>query len=84
MTRVNAGLLEALGAGGVVPVIPSLAQTNDGRWLNVNADTAAAAVAAQLRAEKLVFLTDTPGVLREPAATPPLSKPALMLPVAGN
>ncbi len=51
------------GAGGVVPVIPSLAQTKDGRWLNVNADTAAAAVAAHLRAEKLVFLTDTPGVL---------------------
>ena len=46
-----------------MPVIPSLAQTKDGRWLNVNADTAAAAVAAHLRAEKLVFLTDTPGVL---------------------
>jgi acetylglutamate kinase len=63
VTRVNAALLEALGTGGVVPVIPSLAQTNDGSWLNVNADTAAAAVAAHLRAEKLVFLTDTPGVL---------------------
>ncbi len=63
VTGVNAALLEALGAGGVVPVIPSLAQTKDGRWLNVNADTAAAAVAAHLRAEKLVFLTDTPGVL---------------------
>ena len=35
----------------------------DGGWLNVNADTAAAAVAAHLRAEKLVFLTDTPGIL---------------------
>jgi acetylglutamate kinase len=34
-----------------------------GGWLNVNADTAAAAVAAHLRAEKLVFLTDTPGIL---------------------
>ncbi len=63
VTSVNAKLLEALCAGGVVPVIPSLAQTKDGRWLNVNADTAAAAVAAHLRAEKLVFLTDTPGVL---------------------
>jgi acetylglutamate kinase len=31
--------------------------------LNVNADTAASAIAAQLRAEKLVFLTDTPGIL---------------------
>ncbi len=63
VTRVDAPLLDALGRGGVVPVIPSLAQTKDGRWLNVNADTAAAAVAAHLRAEKLVFLSDTPGVL---------------------
>jgi acetylglutamate kinase len=63
VTRVNAPLLESLGQGGVVPVIPSLAQTTDGGWLNVNADTAAAAVAANLRAEKLVFLSDTPGVL---------------------
>lgn len=37
----------------------------EGRWLNVNADTAAAAVAAQLGAEKLVLLTDTPGILRD-------------------
>jgi acetylglutamate kinase len=63
VTRVESALLQALGAGGVVPVLPSLAQTADGGWLNVNADTAAAAVAAHLRAEKLVFLTDTPGVL---------------------
>src|SRR5262249_16002165 len=35
----------------------------EGNWLNVNADTAAAAVAANLQAEKLVFLTDTPGIL---------------------
>jgi acetylglutamate kinase len=63
VTRVNAPLLESLGQGGVVPVIPSLAQTGDGLWLNINADTAAAAVAVNLRAEKLVFLSDTPGVL---------------------
>lgn len=63
VTRVNGPLLESLGQGGVVPVIPSLAQMSDGGWLNVNADTAAAAVAANLRAEKLVFLSDTPGVL---------------------
>ncbi|HVS36901.1 MAG TPA: acetylglutamate kinase [Gemmataceae bacterium] len=63
VTNVSAALLEALAAGGVVPVIPSLAQTQDGRWLNVNADTAAAAVAAHLRAEKLVFVSDAPGIL---------------------
>ncbi|MEI7685382.1 MAG: acetylglutamate kinase, partial [Planctomycetota bacterium] len=36
-----------------------------GQWLNVNADTAAAAVAAKLGAEKFVLLTDTPGILED-------------------
>jgi acetylglutamate kinase len=53
------------GWGPPVPVIPSLALDPDGGWLNVNADTAAAAVAGQLNARSAVFLTDTPGVLRD-------------------
>jgi acetylglutamate kinase len=65
VTRVERDLLSTFSAGNVVPVIPSLAQDDDGGWLNVNADTAAAAVAAHLQAEKLVFLTDTPGILRD-------------------
>jgi acetylglutamate kinase len=65
VTRVDCSLLEALCAGGVVPVIPSLALDAAGGWLNVNADTAASAVAANLKAEKLVFLSDTPGILRD-------------------
>jgi acetylglutamate kinase len=65
VSRVEGSLLEALCAGGVVPVIPSLALDTNGDWLNVNADTAAAAVAANLKAEKLVFLSDTPGILRD-------------------
>ena len=49
-----------------MPVLPSLAVCRaDEKLLNVNADTAAAAVARHLRAEKLVFLTDTPGILRD-------------------
>jgi acetylglutamate kinase len=48
-----------------VPVIPSLAVDGDGGWLNVNADTAASAVAGALKAEVCYFLTDTPGVLRD-------------------
>jgi acetylglutamate kinase len=63
VTRVEGDLLENLCLAGVVPVIPSLAHDENGRWLNVNADTAAAAVAANLKAEKLVLLTDTPGIL---------------------
>ena len=72
VTRVDCQLLQDFCAAGVVPVIPSLAMEEAGKnacptgsWLNVNADTAAAAVAAQLKAEKLVFLSDTPGVLRD-------------------
>ncbi len=63
VTRVDQALIDDFCAASVVPVIPSLAQDAEGRWLNVNADTAAAAVAANLKAEKLVFLTDTPGIL---------------------
>ena len=63
VTRVDGPLIETFCAGGVVPVIPSVALHETDGWLNVNADTAAAAVAANLRAEKLVFLTDTPGIL---------------------
>jgi acetylglutamate kinase len=65
VTRVDAGLIAAFADANVVPVIPSLAVDVAGGWLNVNADTAAAAVAAHLKAEKLVFLTDTPGILRD-------------------
>jgi acetylglutamate kinase len=67
VTRVDGDLIETFCKAAVVPVIPSLAIDENGRWLNVNADTAAAAVAAQVRAEKLVFLTDTPGILRDRA-----------------
>ncbi|NBO92611.1 MAG: acetylglutamate kinase [Planctomycetia bacterium] len=65
VTRVDTELLATFCAGGVVPVIPSVAISETGGWLNVNADTAAAAVAVNSRAEKLVFLSDTPGILRD-------------------
>jgi acetylglutamate kinase len=63
VTQVDTPLIQDFCAAGVVPVIPSLALDADGGWLNVNADTAAAAVAGHLGAEKLVLLTDTPGIL---------------------
>jgi acetylglutamate kinase len=65
VTAVDAPLIQGFTDAGVVPVIPSLAVDATGGWLNVNADTAAAAVAAHLKAEKLVFLTDMPGILRD-------------------
>jgi acetylglutamate kinase len=65
VTEVDVPPIESMCLGGVVPVLPCLAEDDDGGLLNVNADTAAAAVATALRAEKLVFLTDTPGILRD-------------------
>jgi acetylglutamate kinase len=50
-----------------VQVIPSIARDAGGGWLNINADTAASAVAGALKADKAVFLTDTPGVLLDRA-----------------
>ncbi|WP_076349201.1 acetylglutamate kinase [Paludisphaera borealis] len=65
VTEVDIPPIENLCLAGVVPVLPSLAEDEDedGKLLNVNADTAAAAVAQALRADKLIFLTDTPGIL---------------------
>jgi acetylglutamate kinase len=65
VTRIDADLLRDFCEAGIIPLIPSLAIAPDGGWLNVNADTAAAAVAAHLQAEKLVLLTDTPGILQD-------------------
>src|SRR5580704_4101920 len=65
VTGVATDLLADLTGGGVVPVIPSIGKDDAGGLLNINADTAAAAVAANLHAEKLVLLTDTPGILQD-------------------
>jgi acetylglutamate kinase len=65
VTRVDRLTIDNLTYAGQVPVIPSMAITADGQKLNVNADTAATAVAAAIGAEKLVVLSDIPGVLRD-------------------
>ena len=65
VTKVDRLTIDNLMYAGQVPVIPSMAMGADGQKLNVNADTAATAVAAAIGAEKLVVLSDTPGVLRD-------------------
>ncbi|MCA9093330.1 MAG: acetylglutamate kinase [Planctomycetaceae bacterium] len=65
VTDVKRSLIEEYCREGVIPVIPSIALDADGGKLNVNADTAAAAVARILHAEKLVFLSDVPGICRD-------------------
>jgi len=66
VTRVNtAPLLECI-ARGVTPVISPTARGEDGRLYNCNADIAAAQVAIALKARRLVFMSDVPGLLRNP------------------
>ncbi len=62
VTRVDRDTLDNLCYAGQVPVIPSVCRSDDGQLLNVNADTAAMAVAQAMGAEKLVFLSDVNGV----------------------
>jgi acetylglutamate kinase len=62
VVAVNPGAVRALIADGRIPVISSVARSESGEVLNVNADTAAAAVAIELGAAKLVFLTDVAGL----------------------
>lgn len=64
VVSVNRDVLAATCRSATIPVIPSVALDKQGGKLNVNADTAAAAVARFLRAEKLVFLSDVPGIFR--------------------
>jgi acetylglutamate kinase len=59
---VNPGAVLALLADGRIPVISSVARSQPGEVLNVNADTAAAAVAVALAAAKLIVLTDVEGL----------------------
>lgn len=64
VTRVDRTTIENLCYAGIVPVIPSMCIDSQKQKLNVNADTAATAVAQAMRAEKLVFLSDVNGVRR--------------------
>jgi acetylglutamate kinase len=65
ITSVDASMVRALLDDKRIPVISSLAHSQDGAVYNVNADTAAAALAVALRADKLVVLTDVEGLYRD-------------------
>ncbi len=66
VTRVDDAVIENLCYGDQVPIIPSMCLNEEtGEKLNVNADTAAMAVAQALGAEKLVYLSDVNGVRRD-------------------
>ena len=65
VARVNPDLLEPLLEQGYLPVISSVAATPEGQSHNINADTVAGELAAAMEAEKLILLTDTPGILED-------------------
>ena len=65
VAKVNPDVLGPLLERGYLPVISSVAATPDGRSHNINADTVAGELAAALEAEKLILLTDTPGILMD-------------------
>jgi acetylglutamate kinase len=63
VTRANPALLELLTGHGYLPVVACLAGDSAGSFYNVNGDQMAVACAGGFRAERLIFLTDVPGVL---------------------
>lgn len=69
---VDTRILEVLFENDFVPVVAPVSPDNSGTTFNINADDAAVAIAAALKAEKLLFLTDVPGILR--SVTDPASR----------
>ena len=65
VTRVDRQTIESLTYTGQIPFIPSMCIDPQGQKYNVNADTAAMAVAEALGAEKLIFISDVNGVRRD-------------------
>ena len=65
ITEVNPGLVQSLQHQGYVPVVAPLARGEDGRVYNLNADTAAGAIAEALGALKVIYLTDVEGLYRD-------------------
>jgi acetylglutamate kinase len=65
VTHVDPTILERLVVQGIVPVVATIGSDLAGQAYNINADTVAGAIAAALHAEKLIFLTDVPGLRRD-------------------
>ena len=73
--QVNAGVVLDTLKLGQVPVVSPISANEEGQSYNVNADSAAAALAAAIRCTDLVFVTDVPGVLVDDEIRPSLSVP---------
>jgi acetylglutamate kinase len=75
VTGVNPRLLELLLDNGFIPVVASPSMDAAGNGLNINADTVAFRIAAQLSAWALLFFSDTPGILSDGSVVQALSAP---------
>ncbi len=64
--EVNPGVIETIIENGYIPVIAPIGMDDRGNSYNINADLVAAAIAVAMKADKLVLLTDVPGLLRDP------------------
>ena len=64
--RVNPRIITCLEQAGIIPVIAPIGFGPDGQTYNINADTAAGAIAGAISAARLLLLTDVPGVLDKP------------------
>lgn len=62
ITNINAKVLDTLAKDGYIPVVAPIGVGADGHSYNINADTVAGELAARLKAEKLILLTDVPGI----------------------
>ncbi len=66
VARADPTVVNQLLDEGMIPVVSSIGADPSGQAYNINADTVAAALAGALRAEKVVYLTDVPGLLADP------------------
>lgn len=64
LTNIDTGLLDVLLNAGYTPVIAPISADLNGNTYNINADMAASAVASALKAQKLIYISDVPGILK--------------------
>jgi acetylglutamate kinase len=64
--NVNAEIIEMLTANEYIPIVSPIGVDNKANTLNLNADTVAGDIAAEINAEKFIILTDVPGILEDP------------------
>ncbi|WRS28932.1 acetylglutamate kinase [Oscillospiraceae bacterium MB08-C2-2] len=65
ITKINAGIILDQLDKGYIPIISTVGSDSEGNVYNINADTAAAAIASELKAENLILMTDIRGLLRD-------------------